>query len=127
MNSEILFFNQRDGPYYPYLKLLHECTHYFLPNRNSTQLIPHTVPDILPALQVDKGAIRFVLSGAHIMCPGLTSPGARMDIDVDKETVVAIYAEGKEHALGVGFTTMSTQDMYVAFLFIVFLLLLLLL
>jgi len=35
-------------------------------------------PYILPWQQVDKGAIRFVLSGANIMCPGLTSPGARM-------------------------------------------------
>jgi PUA domain protein len=37
-----------------------------------------TDPFILPHMQVDKGAIRFVLSGANIMCPGLTSPGARM-------------------------------------------------
>lgn len=37
--------------------------------------------------QVDKGAIRFVLSGANIMCPGLTSPGAMMT-DVPKETIV---------------------------------------
>ena len=29
-------------------------------------------------VQVDKGAIKFVLSGAHIMCPGLTSPGAKL-------------------------------------------------
>lgn len=35
-------------------------------------------PYILPWQQVDKGAIRFVLSGANIMCPGLTSPGAKM-------------------------------------------------
>lgn len=37
--------------------------------------------------QVDKGAIRFVLSGANIMCPGLTSPGAKMT-DVPKDAVV---------------------------------------
>lgn len=37
--------------------------------------------------QVDKGAIRFVLSGANIMCPGLTSKGAKM-MTVDKGTVV---------------------------------------
>lgn len=40
--------------------------------------------------QVDKGAIRFVLSGANIMCPGLTSPGAKMT-DVPKGTVVVRY------------------------------------
>lgn len=44
-------------------------------------------PFFLPMQQVDKGAIRFVLSGANIMCPGLTSPGARMT-EVPKGTVV---------------------------------------
>lgn len=40
--------------------------------------------------QVDKGAIRFVLSGANIMCPGLTSPGAHMT-PVPKGTVVVSF------------------------------------
>lgn len=30
---------------------------------------------------------------------------------VDAETPVAIYAEGKEHAMAVGWTKMSTQEM----------------
>ena len=58
---------------------------------------------------MDKGAIRFVLSGANIMCPGLTSPGAYMN-EVEKGTVVAIMAEGKEHCLSIGLTTLSTND-----------------
>ena len=41
-------------------------------------------------MQVDKGAIGFVLSGANIMCPGLTSPGARMT-KVDKDTIVVSF------------------------------------
>ena len=41
-------------------------------------------------MQVDKGAIKFVLSGANIMCPGLTSPGAKME-DVPEGTVVVSY------------------------------------
>ena len=45
-------------------------------------------PNLLPKLQVDKGAIKFILSGANIMAPGLTSPGARMDIDLPADTVV---------------------------------------
>ena len=45
-------------------------------------------PTLLPQLQVDKGAIKFILSGANIMCPGLTSPGARMDTPVPENTVV---------------------------------------
>lgn len=37
--------------------------------------------------QVDKGAIKFVLSGANVMCPGLTSAGAKLS-DVPKNTIV---------------------------------------
>lgn len=43
---------------------------------------------ILPQVQVDRGAIKFILSGANIMCPGLTSPGARMDVSLPQNTVV---------------------------------------
>ena len=46
-------------------------------------------PYILPWQQVDKGAIKFVLSGANIMCPGLTSPGAKMTT-CPKGTIVVI-------------------------------------
>ncbi|ORX84777.1 hypothetical protein K493DRAFT_291721 [Basidiobolus meristosporus CBS 931.73] len=92
MNNEVLFFNHYDGPYYPTLKLVHRF------------------PDMLPRLQVDRGAIKFVLSGANIMCPGLTSPGARMDVSLPEDTVVAIAAEGKENILAIGHTKMSTDD-----------------
>lgn len=53
------------------------------------------VPDpfLLPHMQVDKGAIGFVLSGANIMCPGLTSPGARMT-KVDKDSIVVSFLTG---------------------------------
>jgi predicted RNA-binding protein (TIGR00451 family) len=39
-------------------------------------------------VQVDRGAIRFVLGGAHIMCPGLTSPGGKMEEEVEAEMPV---------------------------------------
>jgi len=48
-------------------------------------------PNMLPKLQVDKGAIKFILSGANIMAPGLTSPGARMDKDLPSDTIVVSY------------------------------------
>jgi PUA domain protein len=70
----------------------------------------HKFPVFLPKQQVDKGAIRFVLSGANIMCPGLTSKGAFMT-PVEKGTAVAIMAEGKENCLAIGITTLSTDDM----------------
>ncbi|XP_066587167.1 malignant T-cell-amplified sequence 1 homolog [Prorops nasuta] len=89
--GELLFFRHREGPWMPTLKLLHKY------------------PFFLPMQQVDKGAIRFVLSGANIMCPGLTSKGAKMT-QVEKGTVVAVMAEGKQHALAIGVTTLSTDD-----------------
>ncbi|RKP06091.1 PUA-like domain-containing protein, partial [Thamnocephalis sphaerospora] len=92
MNGRLLFFNQRDGPYAPTLRLVHEY------------------PDCLPTVQVDRGAIKFVLSGANIMCPGLTSPGARMDTELPEGAIVAVMAEGKEHALAIGRMKMSTAD-----------------
>ena len=87
-----LFFQLRDGPYFPTLKTLHKY------------------PDMMPKLRVDKGAIKFVFQGANIMCPGLTSPGAQMHDEVEEDTPVAIYAEDKRNALAVGITKMSTAD-----------------
>ncbi|KAM7043065.1 malignant T-cell-amplified sequence 1 isoform 1-T1 [Acridotheres tristis] len=91
VNGELLFFRQREGIFYPTLRLLHKY------------------PFILPHQQVDKGAIKFVLSGANIMCPGLTSPGAKL-YPAAVDTVVAIMAEGKQHALCVGVMKMSAED-----------------
>ena len=42
------------------------------------------------------------------MAPGLTSAGGSMD-PVPGEAVVGIFAEGKEHALAIGITTMSSE------------------
>jgi len=87
----LLFFRHHNEQWCPTLRLLHQY------------------PFLLPQERVDKGAIRFVLSGANIMCPGLTHKNARMTA-ADKGTVVAIMAEGKTHALAVGCTAMSTGD-----------------
>ena len=50
--------------------------------------IDTTDPGFMPEVQVDKGAIRFVLGGANIMCPGLTSKGGRMEEELPAETAV---------------------------------------
>ena len=60
--------------------------------------------------QVDKGAIPFVMSGANIMCPGLTHPNARL-VDADEDTLVAVMCEGKEHAIAIGRMAMSADNM----------------
>jgi malignant T-cell-amplified sequence len=73
-----------------------------------------TDPYILPKVQVDRGAIRFLLAGAHMMCPGLTSVGGHLppaDAAIPAGTPVAIHAEGKEHAVGIGITKLGTEEM----------------
>lgn len=87
-----LFFKQRDSPYFPTLRIVHQY------------------PDIAPHLQVDRGAIKFVLSGANIMCPGLTSPGGKVPDEIESEQPVIIKAEDKEHALAIGMAKMSGKD-----------------
>ena len=70
MEKVPLFYQFRDGPFYPTLRLLHKY------------------PFMMKRVQVDHGAIKFVLNGADIMCPGLTSKGARMETDVDADEPV---------------------------------------
>jgi PUA domain protein len=65
-------------------------------------------------LQVDRGAVKFLLAGANIMCPGLTSKGAKLpEEDYPIGTPVAVYVEGKEHALAVGVLKMTISEMWV--------------
>lgn len=44
------------------------------------------------------------------MCPGLTSPGAKLLPDCEKSSIVAIMAEGKEHAMAIGIMKMSSKE-----------------
>ncbi|CAI7617547.1 hypothetical protein N7533_010974 [Penicillium manginii] len=96
IDSIPLFFQPIDGPPIPHLKLVHQF------------------PSALPTIQIDRGAIRFVLSGAALMAPGLTSPGGRLP---EKENafeagqVVAIKAEGKEEVCMVGTLKVGTEEM----------------
>ena len=75
-----------------------------------TLRVLHKYPTLLPRFQVDKGAIPFVLRGSDIFCQGLTSKGGNM-VDVEKDRIVGIFAETKQHACAIGVTTMSTQNM----------------
>jgi PUA domain protein len=105
--DEPMFFQHRDGPILPTLKLVHQY------------------PSLeLTSVTVDKGAIPFILGGASIMCPGLTKEGcSKMPPDgveqdeqgfdkpgLEKGDGVVIYAEGKEHAIAVGTMTMSSAE-----------------
>jgi PUA domain protein len=89
--NEPLFFEHRDGPVLPTLRFVHQHPHLWT------------------TYTVDKGAIPYILGGANIMCGGLTSAGARMDVDLEEGSGIVIMAEGKEHALAVGMLKMSTE------------------
>jgi PUA domain protein len=92
VNKEILFFQERDGPFFPSLRLLHKY------------------PFMLPKVTVDTGAIKHILGGSDIMCRGMTSAGGKLDEDFAVGAVVAIMAQDKEHALGVGVAAMTRDD-----------------
>lgn len=62
----------------------------FSASKNYLAMLCLADPFMMPHMQVDKGAIKFILSGANVMCPGLTSPGARMT-KVEPETVVVSF------------------------------------
>jgi len=105
LSTTPLFFQHMDDPILPHLTLVHKY------------------PSCFQRLRIDRGAIRFVLSGATLMAPGLTSPGGRLPLDPaddekrygDKELeageVVVIEAEGKENACMVGVLKMGTKEM----------------
>jgi PUA domain protein len=65
-------------------------------------------------VRIDRGAIRFLLAGASMMCPGLTSAGGYLpppESALPANSPVAIHAEGKEHAVGIGITKLDTEEM----------------
>lgn len=106
LHSTPLFFQHMDDAIMPHLTLVHRY------------------PDAFHRVRIDRGAIRFVLSGATLMAPGLTSPGGRLPDPSAKEAeyrygkeelskgdVVVVEAEGKEHACMVGTLSVGTEEM----------------
>jgi predicted ribosome-associated RNA-binding protein Tma20 len=68
-DGQPLFFTTRDGPWCPVLRVVHQY------------------PEIMKKLRVDSGAIKFVLAGANVMCPGLTSECATIHDEVSTTTM----------------------------------------
>ncbi|CCU75448.1 unnamed protein product [Blumeria hordei] len=111
-----LFFQHMNDTLLPHLKLVHRF------------------PTCFPSIRIDRGAIRFVLSGATLMAPGLTSKGGRLPPGNDEEGAygevgagencegwyggrelqkgepVVICAEGKKEACAVGLLIIGTQE-----------------
>jgi malignant T-cell-amplified sequence len=56
----------------------------------------HRYPTLMSnQMQCDKGAIKHIFSGSHIMAPGLISEGGRLVPDLPVMAPVAVMAEGK--------------------------------
>jgi PUA domain protein len=118
-DGQPVFYQQDNGaPLLPHLKLVHRF------------------PAAFPSIRIDRGAIRFVLSGATLMAPGLTSPGGRLpdpadgggapvaegvpsegadeegrwSRELEKGEPVVIMAEGKTEACAVGLLVMGTRE-----------------
>ncbi|KAI0150321.1 PUA domain-containing protein [Xylariaceae sp. FL1272] len=115
LEGEPLFFQQDTATLLPHLKLVHRF------------------PSAFPTIRIDRGAIRFVLSGATLMAPGLTSAGGRLPSgtltersedgageglddderwtrELEKGEPVVVSAEGKKEACAVGFLVMGTKE-----------------
>ncbi|BEI84711.1 hypothetical protein CcaverHIS002_0501120 [Cutaneotrichosporon cavernicola] len=92
VHSVPIFFNHFDGPFIPTLRVLHRY------------------PALLPHVQIDRGAIKFLLAGANMMAPGLLSKGGILPEGLAKDAIVAIHAEGKEHACGIGRMSASSDE-----------------
>ncbi|UKZ58880.1 uncharacterized protein TrAtP1_000202 [Trichoderma atroviride] len=116
LDSVPLFYQNDGSDLLPHLKLVHRF------------------PQAFPSIRIDRGAIRFVLSGATLMAPGLTSAGGRLPVDgakpleegkemeqsivedgrwsreLAKGEPVVIMAEGKEEACAVGTLAAGTDE-----------------
>ncbi|PFH57025.1 hypothetical protein XA68_15614 [Ophiocordyceps unilateralis] len=109
LEGEPLFFKQDCEPpaLLPHLRLVHRF------------------PRAFPTVRIDRGAIRFVLSGATLMAPGLTSEGGRLPLDeksdgddgdgrwrreLAKGEPVVVMAEGKSEACAVGLLVCDTGE-----------------
>ena len=54
----------------------------------------HKYPQMMDKMVCDKGAIKHILSGSHVMAPGLTSEGGIIFEGLEEGAPVAIMAEG---------------------------------
>lgn len=103
LNNEPVFYQHMDDPVIPHLRVIHRY------------------PWAFRRVRIDRGGVRFVLSGAQLMVPGLTSKGGRLPGDEDageydgdeleEGSIVVVDAEGKENACMVGQLRMGTKEM----------------
>ncbi|KAL8688293.1 MAG: hypothetical protein Q9218_005765 [Villophora microphyllina] len=110
LDASPLFFQHMDDAIIPHLRIVHQF------------------PNCFSRIRIDRGAIRFVLSGATLMAPGLTSPGGRLPSgnesageaqdpekrydgrELEEGEVVVVESEGKEEACMIGQLRVGTKE-----------------
>ncbi|KAK4703830.1 MFS transporter, SIT family, siderophore-iron:H+ symporter, partial [Phenoliferia sp. Uapishka_3] len=121
LHGEPLFFQHFDGPYYPTLKLLHKyrgAIKFVLAGANIMWFVLlsfepsfSSVANSFFDLPCRTAVNLSLLISSFFRSPGLTSPTAALPkTNVPKTTPVAVHAYGKDLALGVGLTSMSTDE-----------------
>lgn len=95
--GDILFFKTYDECPIPTLRLV-----YFLMQQQPQQ------PFFKRAV-VDSGAIRAVLGGADVMCPGVTRPADQQPFE--RGEILLLYADSKQNPLAVVKSLMSWAEM----------------
>lgn len=48
---------------------------------------------MMDRMQVDRGAVKFILGGANIMCPGFTSPGGALPVPIEAHKPVVSLSD----------------------------------
>ena len=91
LNNEIIFF-EYEGRNYPTLRALLDGI------------------IVIPTVTVDMGAVKFVVNGADIMRPGVTT----VDDSVSADGIVAIVDERHGKPLAVGVSKLSASDIMAA-------------
>ena len=61
--------------------------------------------------QVDAGAVKHILSGSHVMGPGLVSAGGKLPDDLAAGDAVLLMAEGHTLPVAICFATRSAAEM----------------
>ena len=65
---------------------------------------------MLPKMVVDEGAAPHIMSGSNVFCVGFTGPGGNIPDGLEKDAIVGVYVQGKEHAVAIGTMALSGED-----------------
>ena len=101
VNNKPVFFSYKNK-ISPTLKAILE-----LMNKHGQRNVEWLKTTKLKTITVDKGAVKFVVNGADIMRPGITS----IDYGFDKDSFVIIIDQEHKKPLAIGIALLNSEDM----------------